>query len=57
MLECLKPMENMKVEKEKVHRTSKDAKRKDAFFGHICRGSSGNDVVTILKKSGEGTRP
>ena len=29
------------------------SKRKAAFFGHICRGSSGNDVVTILEGSVE----
>ena len=32
------------------------AKRKAAFFGHICRGSSVNDVVTNLEGSVEGIR-
>ena len=30
------------------------AKRTAAFFGHICRGSSGDDFVTIVEGCIEG---
>ena len=39
-----------------MHLMNSIAKQKAAFFGHICRGSSGNDVVTILEGSVEGIR-
>ena len=39
-----------------MHLLSSIAKRKAAFFGHICRGSSGNDIVTILEWSVDGIR-
>ena len=39
-----------------MHLMNSIAKRKAAFFGHICRSSSGNDVVIILEGSVEGIR-
>ena len=39
-----------------MHLMNSIAKRKAAFFGHICRGSSGNDVMTILEGNVEGIR-
>jgi len=39
-----------------LHLCSIIATRKAAFFGHVCRGSSGNDVVTILEGSIYGVR-
>ena len=32
-----------------MHLLNSIAKRKAAFFGHICRGSSGNGIETILE--------
>ena len=40
----------------KMHLLSFIAKRKAAFFRHICRGSSGNDTVTVLEGSVDGMR-
>ena len=40
----------------KMHVLSFVAKSKDAFFGHICRGSSGRDVITILEGSVDSIR-
>ena len=31
-------------------------KEKTTFFGHICRGSNGNDIMTILERSVDGIR-
>ena len=33
------------------------AKRKTAFFGNICRGSRGTDIMAILEGSIDGVRP
>ena len=38
-----------KEERERMLIFSSIAKIKTAFFGHTCRGSSGNDIVTILE--------
>ena len=40
----------------KTHLLSSIAKRKAAFFGHICRGSSGKDILTNLEGRVVGTR-
>ena len=32
-----------------MHLLNSTAKRKAAFFGHICRGSSGHDIEIILE--------
>ena len=39
-----------------MHLLNSIAKRKAAFFGHICRGSSGDDIETILEGRVEGIR-
>ena len=40
----------------KMRLLSSIAKRKAAFYGHICRGSSGQDILTILKGRVDGIR-
>jgi len=40
----------------KMHLVSFNAKRKAAFFGNICKGSSGNDIVTIFEGNLGGKR-
>ena len=39
-----------------MHSISSIAKRKTAFFRHICRGSSRNDIATISAGSVDGIR-
>ena len=38
-----------------MHLMNSIAKQKAAFFGHICRGSSGNDVTDWLNTADYGS--
>ena len=39
-----------------MHLLNSIAKRKAAFFGHICRASSGHDIATLLEGRVDGIR-